>query len=86
MLVFLTSLPLALVCGGVGYQVVAGFAVAWFLAVAVGLLLERLRMNIAVVQYPTYFTLMLLGLTIGCMRTVLRGGGLAMWTSPRLEE
>ena len=85
-LVFLTSLPLALVCGGVGYQVVAGFAVAWFLAVAVGLLLERLRMNIAVVQYPTYFTLMLLGLTIGCMRTVLRGGGLAMWTSPRLEE
>lgn len=85
-LVFLTSIPLALMWGGIGYQVVAGFSVVWFLAVTLGVLLERLRMNVALVQYPTYFTLMLLGLTIGCMRTVLRGGGLAMWASPRLEE
>ena len=83
--IFLTSIPLALAFGGIGYYAVAGFSVLWFLAVAVGLLLERLRINIPAVQYPTFFTLMLLGLTAGWIRTILFGG-LTTWTSPRLED
>lgn len=83
--VFFTSIPLALVCGGIGYQIVAGFSVLWFFAVVLGILLERLRVNISLVQYPTYFTLMLVGLTIGCMRTIFHGAGLATWVSPRLK-
>lgn len=81
---FVTSIVLGIATGSVGYVVAGGFSVLWALAVLVGLAFDVARLQVRLVQYPLYFTMMLASLTIGTVRSLF-AGGLAMWTSPRLE-
>ncbi len=80
----LCSIYLALTVGSPGFVASATLSALWIVAVLVGLLLDAVRLNVRLVQYPLYFTLMLGSLTIGTLRSLV-SGGLAMWTSPRLE-
>lgn len=56
----------------------------WFGVLAVGWVLDTTRIRFRPLQYPLYFTSMIVSLTIGSVRGVLHGG-LAKWSSNRVE-
>lgn len=70
---------------GIVYDAVAILSLAWGAIVLLGLAADRLKLDVPVIGYPLYFTLMLVGLTVGSIRAVFSGGGLAMWASQRPE-
>ena len=76
----------AIVLGGYGivYWISMIAALLWVGLLAVGLIAERLQLNVAPLGYPLYVTMMLVGLSIGSVRAVF-GGGLVMWDSQRIE-
>lgn len=59
-------------------------SLVWAAFVLIGLIVDRLKLDIPVIGYPLYFTMMILALTMGSLRAFVYGGGLAMWSSPRL--
>jgi len=81
---FVTSIVLGILTGSGVYVVAGAFSALWTAAVLVGLAFDAARLQVRLVQYPLYFTMMLASLTIGTVRSLF-AGGLAMWTSPRLE-
>lgn len=84
LIILVTSL--LLYQSGLPYLITAIFCLVWFAMMVVGFVVDRLRLNVPVIGYPLYFTTMLLALTTGSLRYFLRGGGLAMWNTPRLQK
>lgn len=65
---------------------VAGIAsTVWAGLMLLGLIADRLKLDVPLIGYPLYFTLMIAALTTGSLRAIMAGGGLAMWSSPRLD-
>lgn len=71
--------------GGIVYAVAGALALVWIGFLIVGLIADRLKLDIPIIGYPLYFTLMVAALTVGSLRAIVAGGGLAMWSSPRLD-
>ncbi len=81
-LMFMIS-SIALVNSDTLYFVGACASLLWIGIVLVGLIADRINLNLPLLGYPLYITLMLIGLTVGSLRAVL-GGGLVMWDSQRI--
>jgi len=82
LMAIVTAIPLAFVHPA--FVVVAACSAVWILAMAAGYVAERVAVHLPVLQYPLYFTTMLISLTIGSVNGILHGG-LAQWTSNRVE-
>ncbi len=80
----LSSIVLALMTGEALHETIAIVCVGWLLVIGFGALCEWLELNFPIVLYPLYFTAMVVSLTIGSVRAAF-SGGLAMWTSQRVE-
>lgn len=88
----LSAIPIALIAitsfalapSSTFYRVVAIASGGWFAILALGWILDTIRVRFRPFQYPLYFTAMIVSLTIGSLRGVLFGG-LAKWTSNRVE-
>ena len=65
-----------------------GFAIAgalWLLLVGIGFVVESTGHRLRILAYPLYFSAMIVALTIGSLRAIRRGSGLAEWSSPRIS-
>ena len=82
---FVSSILLAALDGAPAFQIAAGFSLLWLLLVLLGAIGDRLGRSLRLFAFPLYFTVMVAALTIGSLRAFTQGGGLAMWSSPRLE-
>lgn len=76
---------LALMDAGTVYGISAIGTAIWTFLVLTGWLADRFGLRLPGLAYPLYFTAMVGALTIGSIRALTRGGGLAMWTSPRIN-
>ena len=85
LLLLLLGPILALLDAGPVYDIAAVGSAVWTAGVLFGWIADRLGARLPVVAYPLYFTTMVGALTIGSIRALTRGGGLAMWTSPRID-
>lgn len=77
---------LALLDAGAIYTISAIGTALWVALILIGWLADRFGLRLPVLAYPLYFTAMVGALTIGSIRALTQGGGLAMWTSPRINE
>jgi cellulose synthase/poly-beta-1,6-N-acetylglucosamine synthase-like glycosyltransferase len=66
------------------FIVVAVGVAIWCGIMGLGILTERLQLRVRLLQYPLYFTSMIVSLTIGSLRGVMRGG-LEKWSSQRVD-
>lgn len=81
---FLTAPALWVLTDRLLWDVLGWSALLWGVLLLVGLLADRLDLRLHILAYPLYFTAMVGALTIGSLRALVHGGGLAMWSSPRL--
>ena len=86
LLFWISSILLAIIDGSPISLIPGGLTAFWLLMVLLGKIADRLGLSLPLLAYPLYFTSMLAALTIGSLRAFTQGGGLAMWSTPRLES
>ncbi len=85
LLFWISSILLAVLDGHPIFLLLGGLSALWLLLVLLGWIADRLSLSLPLLAYPLYFTSMLAALTIGSLRAFTRGGGLAMWSTPRID-
>lgn len=77
----------AIMLGGEGpiYFLAMVLSLIWVGLALVGLVADRIRFDFRFVGYPLYFTMMLVGLTVGSFRALYTGSGQATWSSHRVQ-
>ncbi len=77
----------AIMLGGEGpiYFLAMVLSLVWVGLALVGLVADRIRFDFRFVGYPLYFTMMLVGLTVGSFRALYTGSGQATWSSHRVQ-
>lgn len=86
LLFWISTILLAILDGHLVFLLSGTLSAFWILLVLLGRITDRLGLSLHLLSYPLYFTSMLAALTIGSLRAFTRGGGLAMWSTPRIES